>query len=162
MTAVNADDEPITGYINSLGITPDGELETSATRGGDGRSLAETVVLAPNAPSISAGTLEDQASLELTHPLAAGDTIEVYAWGAYLSDGTVPTGLTCRLLDGADTVIAEEETQYNGSTSTPVATYENTGSSTEIVKLQVFNNSGGPLADVDGVSVGGTFSYVVI
>ena len=163
LTAVNPDGEPITGYINGLGITPDGSLETSATgSGGDGLSAAQIAVLSPNATPISAGTLKDKASLEITHPLAAGDTLEVYAWGAYLSDGTTPTGLTCRLLDGGDTVQDEQGTTYNGSTSTPVASHENTGSSTEIVKLQVFNNTGGPLADADGVSVGGTFSFVVV
>jgi hypothetical protein len=94
--------------------------------------------------------------------LQAGETLEVYAWGTYLSDGTRPGGLGCRLLDGSDTIRGEEATTYNSSTDTPVASYENSGSSIEIVKLQAFNDTGGPLAEADGDSVGATFSYVVV
>jgi len=160
------DDEEPTAPLNLNGatITADGQVEdrTDATDSdGDGRSLAEIVVDAPNGTPPTAH-LDDEDAIEISVPLGAGERIEVYRWGAYMvSDASVPSGLTVRLLDGDDTVIEEDETARDTNTSDPLAEYENDSSGTEIAKLQAFNDTGDALDDEDD-GVGAAFGYVVV
>jgi hypothetical protein len=146
--------------VNGRVINPDGTVETSSTSSGGGLSLAEIAVHNPDSATTAA--LGDQDAIEFSYALAPGETLEVYKWGARkVADGSVPTGLEVRLLDGTDTVVASEETALTKSTDTPVASYENTGSSTKIVKLQAFNGTGTAI-DTDGDGVGSEFGAVVV
>jgi|GEM_PF-320854 hypothetical protein len=146
--------------INGRVILPDGTVETSATSSDGGLSLAQIAVSKPE--SVTTAALGDQDAIELSKALEPGDTLEVYRWGARkVANGSVPTGLEVRLLDGTDTVVASEQTALTQSTDTPVASHENTGSSVEIVKLQAFNGTGGAI-DADGDGVGSEFGAVVV
>lgn len=118
------------------------------------------LVDSPNA-SISNTVLDDGDSAEKSVPVADGETLKVYRWGAYqISDGTTPNNLDVELLDGSDTVQATENTGDNESTdpSTPVASHTNSSGSVSIFKLAVANDTGSTIADP---GVGAFFAYVV-
>lgn len=134
-TVDEADDLTDAGWVARLVDSPNGQIPNAALDNGD--------------------------SAEISVPVADGETLKVYRWGAYqISDGTTPADLDVELLDGSDTVQATENTGDNESTDpgTPVASHTNSSGSTSIFKLAVANDTGGAIADP---GVGAFFAYLV-
>jgi hypothetical protein len=125
-----------------------------------GKTRIEHLVDSPNGtPPVA--LLEDGESVEVTVVVPAGEALKVYRWGAYtIADGTAPTGLDVRLLDGSDTVQASENTTDTESTDTtaPVASYMNSSGSPSVFKLRA-NNATGNTYTMDGV--GAHFAYII-
>lgn len=117
----------------------------------------QRLIQSPNGTPVT-GLLENGDSIEISIPVADGDTLTVYRWGGYLmSDGTAPSGLDVELLDGGDTVQQSANTTNSQSTG-GVASYTNSSGSQSIFKLRVSNSTGNNYT-TDGV--GGVFAYEV-
>lgn len=125
-----------------------------------GKSRVEHLVDSPNGtPPIA--LLEDTESVEITVVVPDGETLKVYRWGVYnIANGTAPTGLRAELLDGGDTVQANENTTDTESTdpASPVVSHTNSSGSPSVFKLRAYNATGNNYT-IDGV--GGHFSYIV-
>ena len=117
----------------------------------------EYVVEYPDRFDITA--LDDTESREIPVQVADTETLEVYRWGAFdAADGTTPTGLDVELVDGSDTVQASANVGNNQSTSTPVASYQNTSGSESVFKLRVINGTG---SAINAPGVGGHFGWLI-
>jgi hypothetical protein len=120
----------------------------------------EDLVDSPNGtPPIA--LLDDTESIEITVPVADGETLKVYRWGNYkIADGTAPTGLDVELLDGGDTVQASANVVDDESTdpASPVASYQNASGSVSIFKLRSKNSTGN---NYTSKGVGSHFAYIV-
>jgi hypothetical protein len=118
----------------------------------------EYVVEYPDRFDITA--LDDGESREIPVQVADTETLEVYRWGAFdAADGTTPTGLDVELVDGSDTVQASANVGNNQSTSTPVASHQNTSGSESVFKLRVINGTG---SAINAPGVGGQFGWVIV
>jgi hypothetical protein len=118
----------------------------------------EYVVEYPDRFDITA--LDDGESREIPVQVADTETLEVYRWGAFdAADGTTPTGLDVELVDGSDTVQASANVGNNQSTSTPLASYQNTSGSESVFKLRVINGTG---SAINAPGVGGQFGWVIV
>ena len=124
----------------------------------DSLDVPELVVDQPEVLPIT--ELEDTESVELPIVVQDAETLEVYRWGAFdVSDGSVPTGLDVELLDDSDTTQASENTRDSSSTSTPVASYQNSSGTVSIFKLRAKNDTG---SAIDSPGVGSQFGYRVV
>jgi len=134
--------------------------ETAVPVGGIG--MASVVVQNPD--RLPAAELQGGESIEVPIPVADGETLEVYRWGAFdASDHTAPTGLDVELVDGGDVVQTAANTTNSQDTGAPVASYQNTSGATQVFKLRAKNDSGAAIGDVDGApGVGSHFGYLVI
>jgi hypothetical protein len=125
-----------------------------------GKSRVEHLVDSPNGtPPIA--LLEDTESVEITVVVPDGETLKVYRWGGYkIADGTAPPGLRAELLDGGDTVQANENTTDTESTdpASPIASHTNSSGSLSVFKLRAYNATGNSYT-TDGV--GSHFAYIV-
>jgi hypothetical protein len=125
-----------------------------------GKSRVEHLVDSPNGtPPIA--LLDDTESVEITVVVPDGETLKIYRWGVYkISDGTAPTGLRAELLDGDDTVQANDNTTDTESTdpASPVASHINSSGAPSVFKLRVYNATGNNYT-TDGV--GSHFAYIV-
>lgn len=107
--------------------------------------------------------LSDGDSIEIPIPVADGETLKVYRWGAYdASDYTAPTGLDVELVDGGDVVQTAANTTNNQDTTSPVASYTNSTGSVQVFKLRVKNDTGSAIGDAAGdPGIGSHFGYLV-
>ena len=104
--------------------------------------------------------LSDDESIELSVVVQAGETLEVYRWGAYdVGAESAPTGLDAELLDGGDVVQASENTIDSSDADTSIASHENTSGSVSVFKLRAKNDTG---SAIDNPGVGSHFGYRVV
>ena len=128
----------------------------------DGLDMVSVVVDDPD--RLPAAELDTGESIEIPIPVADGETLNVYRWGAFdAADHTAPTGLDVELVDGADTVQAAANTTNTQDTGAPVASYQNTSGSTQVFKLRAKNDTGSAIGDTDtDPGVGSHFGYRVV
>lgn len=141
-------------------VVLDGTRKDAASGAITDDNYVARLVDSPNASIVNAA-LDTGDSAEVSIPVADGETLKVYRWGAYqISDGATPVDLDVELKDGADTVQATENTGDTESTdsTTPVASHTNASGSVSIFKLAVANDTGSNIADP---GVGAFFAYVV-
>jgi hypothetical protein len=125
-----------------------------------GKTRVEHLVDSPNGtPPVA--LLENGESIEVTVVVPESEALKIYRWGAYtIADGTAPTGLEVRLLDGGDTVQASGNTTDTESTdpSVPVASYTDSTGSPSVFKLRANNATGN---DYTTGGVGSHFAYII-
>ena len=111
-----------------------------------------------------AAELSDGDSIEIPIPVADGESLEVYRWGAFdAADHTAPTGLDVELVDGGDVVQIAANTTNSQDTTAPVASLQNTSGGTAVYKLRAKNDTGSAIGEADGdPGVGAHFGYRVV
>ena len=126
----------------------------------DASTLERSSLVVDDPQRLPIAELADGESIELPIPVADGETLKVYRWGAFdVSDGTAPTGLDVELLDGSDTVQVSANTADDQNTDIPVASYENRSGTKSVFKLRAINQTG---SNMRSPGVGCHFGFQVV
>lgn len=134
------------------------DLDANARYGDSPRRLVDDPQRLP------AAALDAGDSIEIPIPVADGETLEVYRWGAYnAADYTAPTGLDVELVDGSDVVQTAENTTNTEDATAPVASLQNTTGTLSVYKLRAANDTGSAIGDADAdPGVGSHFGFWVV
>lgn len=147
----------VSGSDHHVRPSPGNQLSEDANNNfdvseGAGSGLQADMHVTPNA-HIPTSEIKDTDHAEIRVFVPAGQTIEVWSWGARTNSNTTPTGLTVELYDdAAGSSVFSENTPHN--TGSPITSSSGgTGGKTHTLRLD--NATGG------SVKAGAKFGYTI-